>query len=271
MDKLESFSICANKYKVTMVLNYQRSGNGYPVVIIHGLFGSLENLNVIAKSLNEDYDVINIDVTNHGKSQHVSSFSYESMAQDVFETLDSIAVKEFHLLGHSMGGKIAMTMALSQPSRVLKLVCADIAPVSYEPRHNEIIKGLKAIPLNEIKSRQEADKVLSNYISEIGVRQFLLKSLYKNDTGFAWRFNLADIASNYSLIIGSACNEGLYKGDVLFIKGELSDYILTEHRPAIMSLFPNSSAKIISGAGHWLHAEKPTIFNNIVKRFLKEQ
>ncbi|HEX5792108.1 MAG TPA: alpha/beta fold hydrolase [Rheinheimera sp.] len=246
----------------------QRDSSAVPVVLIHGLFGSYENLGVIERSLSEQYHVINVDVRNHGRSGHSNEMNYSLMADDLAQTLDALEVPQTALLGHSMGGKMAMAFALQHPHRVTKLILADIAPVAYPPRHNNIFAGLNAVDLATISSRTDADKQLAVFISENGVRQFLLKSLLKQQETFQWRFNLAALQGNYQALIGEPLVNGRFDGPVLFIKGGDSDYILPEHRPVIMQLFPAAQAKIIQGTGHWLHAEKPAAFTRLVQDFL---
>uniref|UniRef100_A0A486XHH5 Esterase ybfF n=1 Tax=Rheinheimera sp. BAL341 TaxID=1708203 RepID=A0A486XHH5_9GAMM len=238
------------------------------IVLIHGLFGSYENLGVIERSLSSQYHVINLDVRNHGRSEHSNEMSYALMADDLADTLDALQLHKVAILGHSMGGKLAMAFALTYPQRVSKLILADIAPVSYPPRHNVIIAGLQAVDLANLSSRAEADKQLSAFISEMGVRQFLLKSLVKDNDTFYWRFNLKALQDNYPALIGAPMVSGQYDGPVLFIKGGDSDYILPEHKAAIMQQFPKAQAKIIQGTGHWLHAEKPAAFTKLVEDFL---
>ena len=239
-----------------------------PVVLLHGLFGSYENLGVVERSLSEQFQVINIDVRNHGRSDHSDDMNYTLMADDLAQTLDSLNVSSAAVLGHSMGGKLAMAFALAQPQRVSKLILADIAPVAYPARHNAIFAGLNAVDLSAISSRNEADVKLAAYIDEPGVRQFLLKSLLKHDDKFSWRFNLAALQKNYQQLIGEPQVKGSYNGPTLFIKGGDSDYILPEHKARIMQLFPQAQAKVIQGTGHWLHAEKPAVFTKLVKDFL---
>jgi esterase len=253
-----------------MLLHTQLTGqSGKPaVVLIHGLFGSYENLGVIARSLSEQYLVVNVDVRNHGRSGHSADMNYRQMAGDLAQTLDELELTQVALLGHSMGGKLAMAFALLYPERVTKLILADIAPVAYPPRHNSIFAGLEAVDLALLTSRADADKQLAEYINEAGVRQFLLKSLVKDNDSFYWRFNLAALKANYAALIGEPLMQGQYSGPVLFIKGGDSDYILPEHRPAILQLFPQAQAKIIQGTGHWLHAEKPAAFTKLVQDFL---
>ena len=239
-----------------------------PLVLLHGLFGSYENLGVVERSLSEQFQVINIDVRNHGRSFHSDEMTYPLMADDLLQTLDSLHINSVNLLGHSMGGKLAMAFALAQPQRVSKLILADIAPVAYPARHNTIFAGLNAVDLTAISSRNEADAKLADYIDEPGVRQFLLKSLLKQDDKFSWRFNLAALQKNYRQLIGAPLVNGCYNGPTLFIKGGESDYILPEHKAQIMRLFPQAQAKVIQGTGHWLHAEKPAVFTKLVKDFL---
>jgi esterase len=239
-----------------------------PVVLIHGLFGSYENLGVIERSLSEQYQVINVDVRNHGRSGHSADMNYQLMAEDLAQTLDSLSVKKAAILGHSMGGKLAMAYAVTYPERVTRLILADIAPVGYPPRHNSIFTGLNSVDLTQIENRTDADKQLAQHVKESGVRQFLLKSLIKEDDTFQWRFNLSALYDNYAALTGNPIDSGSYHGPVLFIKGGDSDYILPEHKATITKVFPAAQAKIIQGTGHWLHAEKPAAFTKLVKDFL---
>ncbi|WP_421418293.1 alpha/beta fold hydrolase [Pseudoalteromonas lipolytica] len=252
-----------------MLLNYQQSGQGSHVVLIHGLFGSLENLNVIAKALSENYTVTNIDLRNHGKSFHSDSMNYSVMAADVLELLNHLNINKAHIVGHSMGGKVAMQLALNYPERVEKLVVMDISPVANKPRHSAIFKGLNDVANSAVTDRKAADEILAKQIPELGVRQFLLKSFAKNEQGqYQWRFNLAVLDQQYENILAQLDENDSCLCDTLFIKGNDSDYILAEHRPVIMALFPNSKAKIIHGAGHWLHAQKPLAVNKAISDFL---
>jgi esterase len=252
-------------------LNYQQLGQGKHIVLIHGLFGSLENLNMIAKALSHHYCVTSIDVRNHGNSIHKQGMSYKELAQDVIDLLDSLLIQSCHILGHSMGGKIAMQISLTHPNRVEKLIVADIAPVKYPAHHLSIIAGLQAIDLNGIQKRKDADSQLSRYVDNIGVRQFLLRNIVMDESKrFAFKCNLDNIENGYQQIMQSIDieNNQPFMGETLFIKGGSSDYILPEHQSIIKALFPNAKAKIIQGAGHWLHAEKTTAFNKVVDDFL---
>lgn len=251
-----------------MILHTEITGQGQAIVLIHGLFGSYENLGVIARALAGQWQVVNLDMRNHGRSGWHDTMSYALMAEDVKETLDHLGLEPVVLLGHSMGGKIAMEFALRYPERVSKLILADISPVQNRPRHLEILSALDSIDLSNLQSRQHADQQLALSVTETGVRQFLLKSLYKKDDQFRWRFNVKALIANYPQLLEAPPSKGPYTGPTLFIKGAESDYLLPEHQSLIQQLFPHSKAKVIMGTGHWLHAEKPVAFAKIVTDFL---
>jgi esterase len=258
--------------KITQTLNYKQVGTGPHIVLIHGLFGSLENLNMVAKPLTQNYCVTSVDVRNHGDSFHAGSMEYSELAQDIINVLDHLNIDACILLGHSMGGKIAIQVALEQPERITQLVIADIAPVSYPPHHLSIIEGLQTIDLTQVVKRKDADTQLAPFVDNIGVRQFLLRNLALDSQGkFAFKCSLNDISSCYPQIMKAntlPSNKTPYPGKTLFIKGGNSNYILPEHKEAITALLPNSKAKIIQGAGHWLHAEKTIAFNKIITDFI---
>ena len=261
--------LCAKLWEMFMQLNYKQIGQGSDVVLIHGLFGSLENLNVIAKPLSEHFRVTNVDLRNHGLSPHSDEMDYLAMATDIVELMATLKIQKAHLIGHSMGGKVAMQVALTHSELVDKLVVLDIAPVSYPARHTQILEALNSVKNADISDRKQADLIMQPYIEELGVRQFLLKSLYKNDEGkFVWRFNLSVLDNKYSTITDNINANNSCLCETLFIKGNDSDYILAEHRDAINALFKNVSAKIIHGAGHWLHAQKPQAVNKAINDFL---
>ncbi|AZZ98172.1 alpha/beta fold hydrolase [Pseudoalteromonas sp. R3] len=257
-----------------MLLNYKLSGqpigSAEPVVLLHGLFGSLENLNIIARALGESYAVINLDLRNHGLSFKSDVMDYPSMAQDVLNVLEYLNIEKAHLVGHSMGGKVAMQVAMLDESKIHKLVVLDIAPVNYHPRHGAIIQALNEVASAQVTSRTEADTKMKAFIEEQGVRGFLLKSLAKDELGkFNWRFNLTVIEANYDKIISNINTTHSCLCDTLFLKGNNSDYIVAEHKDAIMQAFSNARAKIIQGAGHWLHAEKPQAVNRSIIDFIQ--
>ncbi len=262
-----------------MQLNFRRQGqnqgenqgtnNNPAVVLIHGLLGSLENLNSVAKALANQFDVISIDLPNHGSSPHCDEVSYQQMASDIGQLMDNLDIEKYTLLGHSMGGKVAMQLAIDSPERIDKLIVVDVAPVAYSAKHQDIFTALAAIKLDQLTNRKAAELALQPLIPEIGIRQFLLKSLVKQDEKFVWRFNLHGLINNYGNISQGIKGNGSFLGQTLFIKGGNSDYLSSEHRDTILSYFPNSKARIISDAGHWVHAEKPELFNRLVNDFLQ--
>lgn len=251
-----------------MILHTDITGQGTPLLLIHGLFGSGENLGMIARLLADRFQVINVDLRNHGRSGHSDELSYSLMAADLAETMDALGLSRAAVLGHSMGGKAAMQLALTYPERVSKLVLADISPVVSLSRHLGILSALNSIDLARLIDRKDADRQLQTEINDAGTRAFLLKSLQKTDNGFSWRFNLAALTAQYQQVLAAPEATAPYTGPVLFIKGGNSDYLLAEHQPQILKLFPAARAKVIEGTGHWLHAEKPAAFAKITADFL---
>lgn len=245
-------------------------GEGAPVLVMHGLFGMSDNLMALAKHLAATHQVHVLDLRNHGRSPHDPSMDYALMADDVIGYMDAQGLSQVHLFGHSMGGKVAMQIACQVPERVAALVVADIAPVAYEAHHDAVFEGLCALSVEQVTSRREADRALAAHIDAPGVRQFLLKNLDKGDDGFQWRFNLPALRANYAALSDAPHLEQSYEGPVLLIKGGNSDYIQRDHQPIIERFFPHAELKIIQGAGHWLHAEKPASFQRLVAGFLNE-
>ncbi|WP_370979754.1 alpha/beta fold hydrolase [Agaribacterium sp. ZY112] len=252
-----------------MLIDYSVRGEGEPLVLIHGLFGTRENLGAIAKLLSEQFCVYSIDLPNHGRSGQIDDFDLHSMADGIYAWMQSIELSSAHFFGHSLGGKAAMELALNYPASVISLIVADIAPVAYEHRHEGVFSGLLSVDLNTLNSRIEADKVLAQTIPEKPVRSFLLKNLQKDELGkFQWRMNLVAIHTHYAdLIKGNS--EAVFNKPVLFLKAENSDYIKSDYREAIVSRFPKTELKVVSNTGHWLHAEKPELISRLVLRFLK--
>ncbi|GAA5214633.1 alpha/beta fold hydrolase [Corallincola platygyrae] len=252
-----------------MQLHFQRRGHGPTVVLIHGLFGNMDNLGTLARHLEPQFDVLSVDLINHGRSAHIAHTDYTDMAGDIIETLDALNIERAHFVGHSMGGKVSMEVAMQRPELIDKLVVADIAPVQYQSHHVLVLKGLAE--LNEalpVATRKQADEILARHLTDLGVRQFLLKNLTKTEIGFQWQFNYQGILNSYEDILKPTSAAVPFNSPTLFIKGSESEYILTEHREAIALRFPNAKAKVIQGTGHWLHAEKPGIFNRMVSQFL---
>jgi esterase len=249
-------------------LHYRRLGEqGDWVLLIHGLFGAGDNLGALAKALADEFRVVQVDLRNHGRSPHTDAMNVESMAADIALLQDALGIASSHVVGHSLGGRVAMQLALQHPARVQRLVIADIAPVASAPHHTEIFAALLALNLQGIANRGEVDTQLAASIPEINVRQFLLKSLYKDGDVWRWRFNLPALQTNYANITQAQQGTPFTK-PTLFIKGGASDYILPEHEETMRSLFPNFELETMAGAGHWLHAERPEEFNRLVRAFL---
>lgn len=250
-------------------LNFKTIGEGKPLLILHGLFGSLDNWLTHAKTLAHNRKVFIIDQRNHGRSPHTDEINYDLLAHDLNDFIRNHQLENVDILGHSMGGKTAMQYAAFYPNQFDKMIIADISPRFYPVHHEVIIEGLRSLNLKELSTRQEAEEKLANYVHLDGTRQFLLKNLYRNDEGsYSWRFNLEGIAKNIALI-GEGTNFTMpIENEVLFIRGLLSDYIKNEDLALIFELFPNAQLASIENAGHWLHVDKPAEFIQIIQEFL---
>ncbi|MGB0403366.1 MAG: alpha/beta fold hydrolase [Salibacteraceae bacterium] len=251
-----------------MKLNFKSFGEGEPLVILHGLMGMLDNWQSLAKDYAEHFEVFIIDARNHGHSEHNSEMNYEVMMYDLLEFCHEHNLTEINLLGHSMGGKTVMKFAQNFPDFVSKLIVADIAPKSYPVHHHKIIAGLKGLDFSALKSRGEVDKHLAQYIPEIGVRQFLMKSIYWAEKGrLALRFNIDAIEKNI-VVIGDETLDASFDKPTLFIRGEKSSYVLDTDFEIISEYFPDNTIVTINNAGHWLHAEQPKKFIDETLKFL---
>jgi esterase len=255
-----------------MKLNYKEFGEGYqPLIIIHGLFGSLDNWLTIAKAFANNRRIFLIDQRNHGKSPHSDDFSYQEMASDLKEFIHHNNLKNVSILGHSMGGKTAMLFASLHPTMIEKLIIVDIGPKYYPPHHKTIINALTSLDLSTLKSRGEADKEIAKSIKDSGIRQFLLKNLGRNEhKEFEWKINLPVIVKNIENVGEGLSISSHFNGSTLFIRGDRSDYILDEDVDEIQEQFPNSQLLTIQGAGHWVHAEQPEALYNAITNFLSE-
>jgi esterase len=251
-------------------LHYRVYGEqGDAVVLLHGLFGSLENWHSISLELARQFHVIAADQRNHGRSPHQPEMNYELMARDLLELLDSLHLEKAGLVGHSMGGKTAMQFALVHPERVSKLVVADIAPKAYPPWHAEILKALLSLNLSGFQRRQQIDQALADSIPENRIRQFLLKGITRDDDGgFRWRLNLKAIASNYVHLNAALAPKHPSNVPALFLSGGESDYVQPPDHEVIKRLFPRASFHAITGAGHWVHADNPPAFLSALLEFL---
>lgn len=255
-----------------MKLNFDQYGEDpskTDMIILHGLYGSASNFRGLAKLYAKHWNVYCLDLRNHGASPHSDEMSYPVMASDVIEFMNDHNITKANIVGHSMGGKTAMQIALSYPKRVNKLLISDIAPVKYEHHHSKIFKGLNAINLNQVKTRGQAELILKDYEDDAGIRLFLLTNLVRDDDGgFKWRLNLAALEHQYDYIADAP--QGInYDGETLFVRGELSDYIDDQYVPETLEIFTNARIETITGGGHWLHAQKPKEFSEILLNFLK--
>jgi pimeloyl-ACP methyl ester carboxylesterase len=246
-------------------------GNGKPFVILHGFLGTSDNWKTMGTEFSQlNYQVHLLDQRNHGQSFWDNTFNYEALAEDLKNYCDHHQLENIVLLGHSMGGKTAMLFATLYPELVSKLIIADISPRFYPEHHQTILEGLQAIDFDVVKSRGEADKILGQYISDFGTRQFLLKNLYWKQKGkLAFRMNLEVLVNNISEIGKALPIDAMFKKDTLFLRGDNSDYILEQDEHLISNHFPKANIVTIKNAGHWLHAENPKDFFEAVLRFLK--
>lgn len=253
-----------------MKLFFREYGAGQPIIILHGLFGSSDNWLTQAKILSTQYKVYTVDQRNHGQSPHDDAFDYKAMVDDLLEFISDHQLKDPIILGHSMGGKAAMNFALAHPDKLSKLIVVDISPRAYDLEHYTIIEGLKAIPISTLASRNEADEILAGYVSEPDVRQFLLKNLQrKAEGGFSWKINLPVIDEKLSNIGLDLQFSGVFDKPSLFIRGSKSRYVPDEDRTRIKEVFPKSSL-VSMDTGHWVQAEKPQEFVDVVIRWLTQ-
>ncbi len=253
---------------MSVLLNYKIEGAGQPVVLLHGLFGDMNNLGVLARELKEQYQVVSVDLRNHGRSFHDDQHSYQAMASDVALLLNELSIEHPIVIGHSMGGKVAMKLTEHNDITIDKLIVLDMSPVHYtESRHDNVFAGLKNVSSQRPTSRSQAMQLLSEDIDIEGVRQFLSKSLTKQDNHLVWRFNVQALQNRYQEILGWS---PIKRTNVatLFVKGSLSDYILPEHQAQIQEQFSHAKAHIIANTGHWLHAEKPDEVLRAIRKFL---
>ena len=257
-----------------MRLNFKKSGEGEPLIILHGLFGSLDNWVTAAKRFSEKFTVYLVDQRNHGHSPHDEVLNYDAMSSDLEELISSESRAKVNLIGHSMGGKTAMFYSVYNPDKVKSLIVVDISPKYYSVHHKEIIDALFSLDLKNISNRSEAVEQLEIKIPDLPTRQFLLKNLHWKKSGakevFQWRFNLNTISKNIEKIGEGLPENAIFNGKTLFLKGENSNYITAEDEEIILHHFPKAKIKVIDGAGHWIHAEKPDEFFDAVLEFLEK-
>jgi pimeloyl-ACP methyl ester carboxylesterase len=244
-------------------------GEGAPLLILHGYLGMSDNWKTLGVKLSENYQVHLIDQRNHGRSFHSDEFDLELLVEDLHSYIKTHNLHKVNLLGHSMGGKVAMLFAVTYPELVHKLIVADISPRAYKPHHQQILAALNAVNFQIQNTRKKVEEVLKIYIQDKGVLQFLLKNVYwKNKGELAYRFNLNSLTENYPEVGEALPSFTEFYGETLFLKGEKSDYITKKDEPLIKAHFENAKIVTVKNAGHWLHAENPTQFYNEVVRFL---
>jgi esterase len=247
----------------------RRSGTGSPIVLMHGLFGAGGNLGAVARALQGTFTVYSLDLPGHGRSRWQPRLDLPGMADAVTRWMEGEGLARAHVLGHSLGGKVAMQLALQDPARVESLIVGDIAPVAYPGQHDRVFAALDAVATGRCKSRDEAAVILSRFLHEDAVVQFLLASLQRDDDGdYHWRFDLAGLRAAYPALLAAPQGGRSYGGPVLFIKGGASEYIRERDWPAVQAFFPRASLEVMPDCGHWLHAQDPQVFNTIVLRFL---
>jgi pimeloyl-ACP methyl ester carboxylesterase len=256
--------------KLPLELAYDAYGDsGAPLVILHGLLGSARNWSGIGKRLGESSRVFALDLRNHGRSPWADQMTFDAMADDVAGFILRHDLNHAGVIGHSLGGKVAMRLALTRPALVARLVVVDIAPVAYRHSFANYVEALRRVDLSAVTRRADADEALQEAIPEPGIRSFLMQNLVQRDDGFAWRLNLAALAGSMDQLMDfPAAPATAYRRPALFLAGGRSDYVLSEHRPLIAKLFPAAAHAVIEEAGHWVHAERPAEFLAELRAFL---
>lgn len=257
-----------------MKLFYRHFGEGQPVIILHGLFGLSDNWITHGKRLAEKFSVYLPDLRNHGQSPHSPTFNYHAMADDLHEFIQDHQLTNPVIIGHSMGGKVAMQFALEYNEIPQKLILIDISPVKYPDRdaHFDIISAMMSINFEAVHSREEVDTILSQHITDKGTRLFIMKNLHrKTRNNYDWRLNLSGISTNMDQVFAAVESQNSYTKPTLFIKGGRSNYIIDIHLPVIKKLFPNSKIVNIEEAGHWVHVDAPEEICQIFSTFLDKE
>jgi len=246
----------------------EASSEGTPLVVIHGLFGSADNWRSHVKQWQAHRRVIAVDLRNHGRSPHAQGMGYDAMAEDVLALMDRLGIERAHVLGHSMGGKVAITLARLAPGRVASLIVADIAPRAYGHDHDVVFAGLRRLEAGHPANRREADELLGEHVKERAVRLFLATNLERaEEGGLRLRLGLDEIQQDYETIMGPPMGEGTFEGPTLVLRGARSPYVTDDMLPALREVLP--AAEVVTlDAGHWLHAEQPEAFREAVDRFV---
>ncbi len=254
-----------------MKLHFKKLGEGQPVIILHGVFGSSDNLTIVAKRIAASHEVYLVDQRNHGHSPHSQDFNYSLLTQDVLEFIQEHNLHQPILIGHSMGGKVAMNVALNQGETLSKLVVVDIAPRFYALHHQNILQAL-VTDVSGFSSRSEVEAALAPLLPEFSTRQFIMKNLHRKESGgFEWRINVKSLTDNIEQVGAQISSDKPFTKPVLVVKGEKSNYIKDEDIAEFRALFPHCQFAEVKGAGHWVHAESPEGFLDVVMPFLSGQ
>jgi len=252
-----------------MKLHYRVFGGGPPLVILHGLLGSLDNWVPLAQRFAANFQVFLLDLRNHGRSPHSTDTSYELMAEDVCQFLREHKLPAVHLLGHSMGAKVAMRFAQLHPAAVVRLIVVDMSPREYPARHDTLLDAMHALDLGKYQRRDQIDHELAVAVPNRSVRQFVLKNLGRDEAGrLIWKPNIASLRSSYGQLRANLPASTAFDVPALFVRGDKSDYVLDDDLPLIRGLFPHVTFATIEPAGHWVHADAPDEFCQLVAEFL---
>lgn len=255
-----------------MELHHKIYGSGEPVIILHGIFGMLDNWHNFASKLSSHFQVITVDQRNHGRSGHSEDFNYDLMCEDIRELIMKLEIEKINLIGHSMGGKAAMNFALKYPDNTNNLIVVDIGIKKYRKSHEFIFEALDELDINMMNSRTEIELFLNQYIPNEAIVKFLMKNIarHHNENKFFWKMNFKILEKNYEHIISEVKSNNHFYGSTLFVKGANSDYLHEDELPQIRKLFPNAQMNVIDGAGHWIHAEKEDELINAITNFLSK-
>jgi pimeloyl-ACP methyl ester carboxylesterase len=253
-----------------MKLNYKIYGTGHPVIIMHGMFGMGDNWRTVARMMESQYQSIVVDMRNHGRSPHDPEMYFDVMSLDILEMMDDLGLEQASLLGHSMGGKVAMHIATHSPQKVSKLIVADIAPKHYSPRHDHVIEAIESVRPEELNERSQVEEALARHLGDNqSIIQFIMKNINRRaEGGFEWKANMPVIIDAYHHLMEEVIPSTPFPGPTLFICGEKSNYIRDDDFPQIRALFPNAALVTIPNAGHWVHADAPDLFAKAVLDFL---
>ena len=254
-----------------MKLHYKTFGSGKPIIILHGLFGMLDNWRSIARSLEDQYQCILVDLRNHGKSPDDPEMNYKVMANDIAELMATLHLNETHIWGHSMGGKVAMQFALDHSEKVNTLVVIDISPGAYPPHHDEVLAAIESIDTDVLTERSQAEDRFRSYLADDEATiQFLMKNLTrKQEGGFEWKANMPVLIAEYDQLMNSINSDRSFDKPTLFIRGAKSNSLKDEDMPLIKKLFPRAEIITIPDAGHWVHADQPQALTESILSFMK--